>query len=202
MNRRNLLAIFFVVTLLSAVASLAWATTSEVRVVDSKFDPKTVTISVGDTVHWSSSGTFKRHSVIQDKQIFASGLPTQNLDFSVTFSAGTFPYFCKNHGKPGGKGMSGVVRVTPTILAEPDGLPFTVVWSSGSTQTGTRFDVQYRIGSGARTVWKSGTGATRAVFGQGNQPVKVKAGATYSFKVRSLKSGAASRWSPVASFTP
>jgi plastocyanin len=34
--------------------------------------------------------------------------------FSFTFDEpGTYPYYCDNHGGPGGEGMSGVIIVVP-----------------------------------------------------------------------------------------
>jgi LPXTG-motif cell wall-anchored protein len=88
------------------------------------FNPSAVTIHVGDTVTWQHDSSSTMHSVTADDGSFDSSPncpPTclgANSSFSHTFNtAGTFRYYCKIHGGPGGAGMSGTVTVlaaTPT----------------------------------------------------------------------------------------
>jgi LPXTG-motif cell wall-anchored protein len=87
--------------------------TQTVSVKDNMFDPKTITVNVGDTVNWQYAGQ-NEHTVQADDGSFDSGdLKTgEKTSFSFTFSkAGTFAYYCKYHGGPGGTGMSGTIVV-------------------------------------------------------------------------------------------
>ena len=75
--------------------------------------------------------------------------------------------------------------MAPQVLSAPAGLNFTVKWASSTTQTGNRFDVMYRVGSGPWKTWRNNTSARSMVFGARSQPARVARGKTYSFKVRS-----------------
>jgi plastocyanin len=76
------------------------------------FNPATVSVKVGDTVHWVWQED--DHSVTADNASFDSGVQNTGATFDHMFmTAGTFPYFCKIHGAAGGNGMSGKVIVTP-----------------------------------------------------------------------------------------
>ncbi len=179
------------------LASSVSAATSSVSVDDSRrFSPGNVTQTAGGNVRWTWSG-IDEHSVTSDQGLFDSGLTSvSGFAFSRTFSAGTFPYHCVNHGD---QGMRGIVRVAPQVQAAPRGLPFTVRWAT-TTQTGTRFDVQYRVGAGAWKMWKRNTLARSAVFGARSAPVRVVRNKTYSFRVVSRLGIARSSLSPVKSF--
>ncbi len=174
------------------------AATSEVTVSDNRFSPDRVTVRVGDSVEWSRAQASRgSHNIREDNSIFRSGTVTAGaISFARRFSAGTFHYYCEIHGSRR-SGMDGLVRVPVTIVTAPSGLAFTVKWATGTTNTGTRFDVQYRVASGAWRNWKSDTAATDAVFGRAGQPLTVKAGTVYSFRARSQKRDAESGWSPV-----
>jgi plastocyanin len=186
-------------TVLTGVfATSVSAATTQVAANDTRtFSPSSVTVAVGGSVHWAASG-FDDHSATQDQLLFNSGAPAAGLNFTRTFSAGTFPYHCEQHGD---QGMRGVVRVPPKAVAGPSGLPFTVTWASAGSNTGSRFDVEYRVGSGAFKTWKSNTTARSAVFGARSAPVRVARGKSYSFRVVSRAStGARSAASPVKTF--
>jgi plastocyanin len=186
-------------TVLTGVfASSVSAATTQVAANDSRtFSPSTVTAAVGGGVHWAASG-IDEHSVTQDQGVFDSGAAVIGLDFTRTFSAGTFRYHCEKHGD---QGMVGVVRVAPQAVAAPAGLPFTVKWATARSNTGSRFDVQYRVGSGRFKAWKTNTTARSAVFGARSQPVRVARGKSYSFRVVSRASASArSAVSPVRTF--
>lgn len=177
-------------------ASSVSAATTEVAATESKtFSPADVTSAVGGSVHWTGSTT--EHSVRQDARVFDSGTPVAFLDYRRTFSAGTFAYHCTKHGLA----MSGRVKVAPQVLAKPAGVPFTVTWATAASNTGNRFDVQYRVGSGAWKQWLGGTTQRSRVFGAKSSPVRVQRGRTYSFRVVSkISSTAKSALSPVKSF--
>lgn len=186
------------VVLTGVFASSVSAATTQVSVNDARtFSPSRVTQAVGGSVHWAASGT-DDHSVTQDRGLFTSGAPRAGVDFTRTFSAGTFPYHCTQHVS---QGMRGVVAVPAQVLAAPAGLPFTVKWASATTRTGNRFDVQYRVAAGAWKVWRSNTSTRSAVFGAQSRPVRVVRGRTYSFRVVSrLSATARSGVSPVKTF--
>jgi plastocyanin len=178
------------------LASPGVAATRNVDVNDDRFfDPQNISSAVGGSIHWSASG-IDDHSVTQDSLLFDTGAAAPNLDFTRTFSAGTFPYHCRKHGD---QGMRGTVRVAPTVVSAPAGLAFTVKWAAAGTQTGNSFDVKYRVGSGAWKTWSTNTSARSMVFGKGG-PVAVARGKTYSFQVRSGSGASESGFSPVAKF--
>jgi plastocyanin len=85
--------------------------TTTVHIVDFQFNPDPVAIHVGDTVQWIWDAS--DHSTTSDTSIWDSGVLNTGATFSHTFtSAGSFPYYCKIHGAPGGGGMHGTVSVT------------------------------------------------------------------------------------------
>ncbi len=180
------------VALAGLLGSSVSAATKNVDVNDDKvFLPGNISSAVGGSIRWTASGV-DDHSVTQDALVFDSGAARAGLSFTRTFSAGTFPYHCREHGD---QGMRGTVRVAPSAVAAPAGLPFTVKWATAGTNTGSQFDVMYRVGSGAWKVWSNNTRAKSMVFGKGG-PVRVARGKSYSFKVRSGQSG----FSPVKTF--
>ena len=183
--------------LTGVLASSVSAATTQVDVNDSRrFLPGSVTQTVGGRVHWQASGS-DDHSVTSDQGLFGTGTAAAGVNFTRTFSAGTFPYHCEEHAT---QGMRGTVRVAPQVLSAPAGLPFTVKWAAAGTNTGTRFDVQYRVGSGAWKAWKTTTSAKSAVFGARSAPVRVVRGKSYSFRVTSKIGTARSSLSPVKTF--
>ena len=185
------------------LASSASGATKEVSVRDSAFDPKVITASVGDTVSWSNPGTQKAHNVRERRSIFSSGRETTVFDFDVVFSAGTFLYRCAIHGsftRSGApRGMTGVVKVPVLVAGAPAGPASTVTWATTATNSGSAYDVQYRVGGGEWKFWLKATSVKKAVFGQSGKPIAPQAGTKYSFRARSRKGSAASEWSPVAS---
>jgi plastocyanin len=192
------LSAIFVAAGLLAASPVAAVTKNVVASDDRTFTPQTISSAVGGSIHWTASGV-DDHSVHQNSNVFDSGNPAPGLDFTLKFSAGTFPYLCEEHGD---RGMRGTVRVAPQTLSAPAGLNFTVKWASAGTDTGTRFDVMYRVGSGAWKTWRNNTSARSMVFGGGAGPVAVARGKSYSFKVRSGQGTGSiqSGFSPVKSF--
>ena len=80
-----------------------------------RFEPNLVTITVGQTVTWSWPEGAQDHNVVPDdgNNPIPSGPVTDGpTTYSFTFNqAGSFRYFCRTHGGPGGVGMSGRVIV-------------------------------------------------------------------------------------------
>jgi plastocyanin len=181
------------------MATSVSAATTNVEATELKtFSPRAVATTMGNSVHWfGTAGGAEEHSVRQDAGVFDSGAPQVGLNYTRNFSAGTFGYHCEKHGD---QGMVGQVAVKPKVLAGPTGLAFTVQWAAASSNTGNRFDVQYRVGSGAWRNWLNDTSARSAVFGTRSRPVRLVRGKTYSFRVWSQAGTARSGASPVQSF--
>jgi plastocyanin len=172
------------------------AATRQVSANDNRtFTPTTLTSALGDSVHWAATGV-DDHSVRQNAGLFDSGVPGPGLNFTRTFSAGTFAYHCEEHGD---RGMRGTVRVAPQVVSAPAGLAFTVRWAAAGTNTGNSFDVKYRVGRGPWKTWRNNTSAKSMVFGRGG-PVAVARGKSYSFQVRSGTGARESGFSPVKTF--
>ena len=99
------------------------AETKNVSAKDFEFDPKTITVNVGDTIVWKNVGQ-RPHTVDADDGSFDSGTLQPGQEFSFTFSkAGTFPYYCEFHGAKGGSGMAGTVVVQEAAAAQPTAAP-------------------------------------------------------------------------------
>lgn len=85
--------------------------TVQVALQNSAFSPKTLNVTAGSTVVWTNNDGIA-HTVSADDGSFDSGNMNQGATFKFTFTkAGTYAYYCKYHGGPGGKGMAGEVIV-------------------------------------------------------------------------------------------
>jgi LPXTG-motif cell wall-anchored protein len=79
-----------------------------VSIGDNFFTPKTVSISVGDTVTWTNDGQ-AQHSATADNESWDTGVFGPGASRSHTFNqAGSFRYQCSVHGAS----QSGTVKVT------------------------------------------------------------------------------------------
>ena len=81
-----------------------------------RFEPTQVTIQAGETVEWVWPAGSLDHNVVPDGDDPATsgGLVDGPTEYSFTFTtAGTYDFYCNNHGFPGGVGMSGTVIVEP-----------------------------------------------------------------------------------------
>lgn len=97
---------------------------NEVAVVDSSFQPASLTVTAGEAVTWTSSGSLP-HTVTSSSGAFdsnpdcasfsdgGSGACMDNGEtYSFTFDApGTYAYYCKLHGTSAGGGMAGTIVV-------------------------------------------------------------------------------------------
>jgi plastocyanin len=185
------------------VAAPAGGGTAEIAIHDNYFSPDARRVVVGGSVRWLRAGDSNGyHNVREDGWMFESGDPTGDpIDYTVVFSAGTFHFFCETHGGPLG-GMDGFVRVPVSVSRPPTGLPFTVRWATAVSETGTAYDVQFRVGAGRWRTWKRDATNNKGAFGKAAKPVRVRDGFRYSFRARSQDGPNESGWSPVASFRP
>jgi len=111
----TLVALFALVPIAGAAPRAA--ETKDVNIKDFQFDPNTISVNVGDTIHWKNNGQ-NEHTAQADDKSFDSGDLAVGKEFSFTFTkAGTFPFYCKYHGSPGGKGMSGTITVAEAAAA-------------------------------------------------------------------------------------
>src|SRR2546426_8184900 len=99
------------------LASTASAADQAVQVVDSAFQPQTITVPAGTTVTWTNTGKLP-HTVTADDKSFDSGSLAPGQTFSHTFSAAaTLGYHCQFHGAAG-SGMFGKLVVTAAAAAQ------------------------------------------------------------------------------------
>jgi len=88
-----------------------------VQVLNDRFEPASITVTVGDTVNWYWPVGSVSHNIVPDggNAPATSGAPTSYPKFlSFRFVLpGVYHYHCAVHGGPGGVGMSGSVMVLP-----------------------------------------------------------------------------------------
>ncbi|HSJ18735.1 MAG TPA: hypothetical protein VK920_11630 [Solirubrobacterales bacterium] len=165
---------------------------------DNRFSPESAALDLGDgSFDWqwgpAGAGTLDRHNVVQGngsaKPLFDSGETVREMPggFSVTASAGTFPYYCEIH-----LGMIGEVAVRP--VGEAKGKGVRLSWASADTTTGNRFDVRYKAGKKWKS-WKKKIKKTAGTFGRKGKPVKLGKKAV-KVQARSRAGKARSDWSP------
>lgn len=121
--RRLLGALAGGTVLLLALAWPAAATDHAVAMKDDVFDPVSITIAPGDSVTWTNTGDHT-HTVTADDGSYDSTNRIKTQTFTHTYGTpGSYPYYCKIHGGPGGAGMHGTVVVsapaTTTTTAKP-----------------------------------------------------------------------------------
>jgi plastocyanin len=193
---------------LLALPAAAGAAPRQIAVGDDFFSPKRPparALQPGSSFNWSSGGgTFSRHNVRQDDNLFFSGNATRSLHFSIKTSAGSFHYYCDLHGSRSG-GMSGVVKVRPIVVPDSSPGETLVRWAAADTNTGSRFDVRYRVDNRRWKTWKNDTAKVQARFGRNDGPVDYRPNAhTYRVKVRSERRQVAKRsgFSPAIRLNP
>ena len=77
------------------------------------FNPLNLQVAVGTKVTWTNSDSVD-HTSTSDTGVWDSGMMSTGQSFSFTFTTpGTFPYYCRPHGAPGGRGMAGTIVVVP-----------------------------------------------------------------------------------------
>ncbi len=83
-----------------------------------RFSPAEVTISEGDTVRFFWDGELLAHNAVEENNLFDSGEPERNVDYSFTFEKGmngTYEFVCEPHESAN---MIGRIIVTPAPVIE------------------------------------------------------------------------------------
>jgi hypothetical protein len=186
-----------------ALPAVAGAAPRKIDVGDDFFSPKNPparNFENGPSFRWSRGvGSTGDHNIRQDDRLFRSGnLTTGPINFAINASAGSYHYYCELHGSRQG-GMAGRVKVRP--IAETDHAvgEVEVVWADANTDTGSRFDVRYRVDQRKWKTWKNDTPSFHAAFGHNDNPVDYRPNRhTYKIEVRSERRRVKkhSDWSP------
>lgn len=162
MRTRQVLVFAVAAVAMTLVATrVSGAATSNVDIRDNFFSPGQISISAGDTVQWSNSGSGLHTATADAGQgvTFDSGDLRPGSNFSFTFnSTGTFRFHCQYHGAPGGIGMSGTVTVqgvgptstTTTTTTIPASLVEGFTWfaDGSATKSGPSGTVVSAYGTG------------------------------------------------------
>jgi plastocyanin len=133
LHRRTPSFVWLLVVLATLLAAPTWGATFDVAVggVNTVFTPSSLDVHVGDTVRWHNAGGF--HNVLADDASFGTTVSSDPWTFSHTFnSAGTFGYYCEQHGSPGA-GMFGTIHVTAVAPPPPDPKPGAFRFSQASS---------------------------------------------------------------------
>jgi plastocyanin len=188
-----------------AAPAVSYAQTTITLENTNSFNPPSATLDLGaGSFDWEwgpgGVGTLDIHNVVQDDGLFTSGDPVRSDPdrFSVTASAGSFPYFCVVH-----IGMEGEVSVRPVagVTAAGGGTSggTRVAWADATTTTGNRYDVRYKAGKKWK-LWKKKTSKLSGSFGRNGKPVKLKRRVKLQARSRAGKSR--SDWSPTLVLQP
>ena len=131
-------------------ATAAAQSGNAVAVVDSSFEPASLTVPAGASVTWTSSGSLP-HTVTSSSGAFdsnpdcasfsdgGSGACMDNGEtYSFTFDTpGTYAYYCKLHGTSAGGGMAGTIVVQAAgAQATEDATDDDATEDDGATVTG------------------------------------------------------------------
>jgi plastocyanin len=186
---------------LLALPAVAGAAPREISVGDDFFSPKKPAarnFQAGPSFHWSrGGGSSNSHNIRQDDKLFRSGDPVSGpINFTINASAGSFHYYCEIHRF---SGMSGVVKVRPRAVPDSVAGEVLVRWADSNTNTGSRFDVRYRVDHRKWKLWKNDTRKLQGRFGHNDRPVNLNLNRhTYKIEARSERRQVSKRsgWSP------
>ena len=148
---------------------LATAETHDVSVVDNRFSPNDITITVGDTVRWTNAAGGASHDVTSDDGKFAPSVTASSFTFSLTFdSVDEILYYCTVHSSPGqdrNSRMNGRV-----VVVEADPVPPVANFTSSCTDLDCSFTDQSSDSDGtiASWSWDFGDGATSSIQNPGH----------------------------------
>jgi hypothetical protein len=136
-------------------------------------------------------------------KLFRSGdITTDPINYAISASAGSYHYYCELHRD---QGMTGVVKVRPVVEVDHLQGEVRVHWADAGTDTGSRFDVRYRVDHRRWKTWKNDTKKFAGKFGRNDHPVNFRPNRhTYKVKVRSEKRRVKkhSDWSPKLILNP
>lgn len=193
-----------VALLVLAATSTAGPPPNPVDVKDDEFKPRVSSQIVDSSTHWFWADAIdSQHNVREDSKLFYSGAPTDDPDtnYSQNLSAGTYHYYCEEHGSKNG-GMDGEVMVRPQVHGPATADEIPLKWAE-VPDPADRFDVRYRIGGGDWKSWLREVSGRELTFGASDDPVGVKPDKTYRFQARTLLDGTSKRsgWSPTTKVT-
>lgn len=201
--RRSLILSAAAVALAMAFPAAVGAVPREIDVGDDFFRPRNPPardFEPGPSFRWTSlPGADNNHNVRQDDRLFSSGAPEDPLNFRISASAGSFHYYCTLHRA---QGMSGRVKVRPIAVPDSVAGEIQVRWANADTNTGSRFDVRYKVDQRKWKTWKNDTSGFHAFFGRNDNPVNYNPdNHNYKIKVRSERRRVSKRsdWSPALS---
>ncbi|MBC8160281.1 MAG: cupredoxin domain-containing protein, partial [Roseiflexaceae bacterium] len=128
-----------------------------VDIGDNTFNQQEISVPVGATVMWMSSGQ-KPHTVTVDDGSFKSATLKNGDMFTHTFDKpGVYAYYCEFHGSAGGQGMAGVIRVGDAASAqqqapaqEPAAAPLTVSMKDFAFEA-----IELKVRVGQSVLWKN-----------------------------------------------
>jgi plastocyanin len=180
---RGLTGLALLTLALAGFAMPAGAATTTVVVDNMAFSPRTVTVTLGNSVTWS----FKElHTSTSNQGFWNSGQKSSGTYVKTFLDAGSYAYHCTLHSD-----MTGTVRV-PVKASGTSAQGYTVRWSTRtSTPSSRRYDVQYKkVGATSWTTWRSSTSSRSAFFNPSSS-------ASYYVHARTrIVGGSASGWSP------
>ena len=124
------------------------ATTHDVSIHNTSYDPPSIAIPVGDSIKWTNTETLPtNHTVTSDNGKF-TGSPqlTPGTTFTIAFTAaGTYPYHCEIHST-----MHGTVvvqaPVTTTVTTRPPATTARPVATTRATTATTRATSSTSVG--------------------------------------------------------
>jgi plastocyanin len=144
--RKLMIAVAAFATL--AVAGPAAAATKTVRIYGSTFSPKSVTVTVGDTVKWVNRDN-DRHQVLATRGQFVSPILRHGSSFSFAFrAAGTYHYKDELHPRLTGtvyvKGLPPTVTLAASLPIVTFGTKATLSGTVSNHKAGERVTIYYQ----------------------------------------------------------
>ena len=103
------------------------------------------------------------HNIRQDDKLFFSGHATSGpINYTINASAGSFHYYCEISSLLGHEWR----RQGPSAPI-PDSVAGEILvrWADSNTNTGSRFDVRYRVDHRKWKLWKKTRASSRARSG-------------------------------------
>jgi plastocyanin len=188
MISRTLLAAAVAAVLIPVASAPSQAAGATVNVVNMKFTPNAVTVTLGSSVTWTFNDDVA-HTTTSYAGLWDSGPHPSGTSYTHAFtSAGTFTYHCSIHPEMHGK-VSVAVAASGTATKG-----YTLKWATVTGSKGVVYDISTRLGSGKWIALKTATTGMSAKF---NPPTS----GTYSVRARTDKGSKRTGWSPTVTVT-
>ncbi len=187
---------------LLALPAVAGAAPRQISAGDDFFSPKKPaarSFEAGPSFHWSrAGGSSNRHNIRQDDKLFFSGHATERADqLHDQRLRRLLPLLLRDSSLLGHEWR----RQGPSARRSRTRWP--ARFSSGgptpTPNTGSRFDVRYRVDHRKWKLWKKDTRKFQGTFGHNDRPVNFNLNRhTYKIEVRSERKQVSKRsgWSP------